>query len=704
MSRSIAIRRNRMRLAASSLCAVALCVTAANQLIEAELLRIGPPPLAAAEDVSTLVLDRNGKLLRPFTTKQGRWRLPVEHTDVDQRYLKLLFAFEDNRFYGHGGVDLLAMMRAGGQFLWYGRIVSGASTLTMQAARLLDQRHERSASGKWHQMLRAIQLERRLSKNQILDLYLRLAPFGGNVEGVRAASLAYFGKEPRRLSLGQAALLVALPQSPEARRPDRKGNKALIARNRLLSRALGAGIIGEAAFRRAINETLPTRRIAFPKLAPHLSESELVSFAERKTHKLTIDRALQGALEPLAKRHARALGARLSAAILVVDHQSGEVLAHVGSGDYFDDERFGGIDMVNAIRSPGSTLKPVIYGMAFDAGMAHPETFIEDRPTRFGAYRPKNFDDDFRGTVTIREALARSLNIPAVKVLDRIGPGRFLGALSKAGVATVLPANTEPSLAIALGGVGVTLRDLTGLFATVARGGKTIAISHRLQRDESTTAALQSRRLLSDHATYYLMDILRDAPPPPNARTGQIAFKTGTSYGYRDAWAIGFDGRHTIGVWVGRPDMTSTPGLLGRTAAAPILFDAFARIGPRRAPFRAAPREAIKVASGADLPPPLKRFDKDLHQDVGGRYIERPVAISFPPDRSEVAVEDAGAIVLKADGGVLPLTWLVDGAPVGISRDRRRLFWRPDGNGFAKVSVIDAKGRVDRVTVRLTAN
>ncbi|MFT5507150.1 MAG: penicillin-binding protein 1C [Hyphomicrobiaceae bacterium] len=704
MSRLIAIRRNRMRLAASSLCAVALCVTAANQMIETELLRIGPPPLAAAEDVSTVVLDRNGKLLRPFTTKQGRWRLPVEHTDVDQRYLKLLFAFEDNRFYGHGGVDPLAMMRAGGQFLWYGRIVSGASTLTMQAARLLDQRHERSASGKWHQMLRAIQLERRLGKNQILDLYLRLAPFGGNVEGVRAASLAYFGKEPQRLSLGQAALLVALPQSPEARRPDRKGNKALIARNRVLSRALGAGIIGEAAFRRAINEALPTRRIAFPKLAPHLSESELVSVTERKTHKLTIDRALQEALEPLAKRHARALGARLSAAILVVDHQSGEVLAHVGSGDYFDGERFGGIDMVNAIRSPGSTLKPVIYGMAFDAGMAHPETFIEDRPTRFGAYRPKNFDDDFRGTVTIREALARSLNIPAVKVLDRIGPGHFLGALSKAGVATVLPANTEPSLAVALGGVGVTLRDLTGLFATVARGGKTIAISHRLQRDESRTAALQSRRLLSDHATYYLMDILRDAPPPPNARTGQIAFKTGTSYGYRDAWAIGFDGRHTIGVWVGRPDMTSTPGLLGRTAAAPILFDAFARIGLRRAPFRAAPHEVIKVASGADLPPPLKRFDKDLHQDVGRRYIERPVAISFPPDRSEVAVEDEGAIVLKADGGVLPLTWLVDGAPVGISRDRRRLFWRPDGNGFAKVSVIDAKGRVDRVTVRLTAN
>ena len=210
-----------------------------------------------------------------------------------------------------------------------------------------------------------------------------------------------------------------------------------------------------------------------------LSEAELMSAKDRKVHRLTIDRRLQASLQVLAARHARALGARLSAAILVIDHSSGEVRGHVGSAGYLDAERFGAIDMVNAVRSPGSALKPVIYGLAFDAGLAHPETLIEDRPTRFGAYRPKNFDESFRGTVTIRDALARSLNIPAVKVLDQIGPGRFLGALAKAGVSTTLPADTEPSLAVALGGVGMTLHDLTAVFTAIARGGEPIALAHR---------------------------------------------------------------------------------------------------------------------------------------------------------------------------------------------------------------------------------
>lgn len=700
-------RRNRLKLAGASLLVIGLAAVAAGQILEAELKRIGPPPLAMAQDLSTVVLDREDRLLRAFTTSEGRWRLPITHRAVDRRYLKLLFTFEDRRFYQHSGVDFLAIARAGLQVLWHGRIVSGASTLTMQTARLLDQRHERTPGGKWRQMLRAIQLERRLSKEQILDLYLRLAPFGGNLEGVRAASLAYFGKEPRRLSLGQAALLVALPQSPEARRPDIRGNSAGIARTRVLKRARDAGLISQASYERAKQEALPNRRIAFPKLAPHLSEAERALAHSRKVHRLTIDRSLQDSLQRLAARHAQALGKRLSVAIVVVDHVSGEVRAEVGSAGYLDKERFGAIDMVNAVRSPGSTLKPVIYGLAFDAGLAHPETLIEDRPARFGAYRPKNFDDNFRGTITIREALARSLNIPAVKVLDRVGPGQLLGALSRSGARIVMPDDKKPSLAVALGGVGMTLRDLTGVFAAIAQGGSPVILRHRRLSAARTQTALQDRgykRLMSPRAAFYLTDVLREAPPPPNARTGQIAFKTGTSYGYRDAWAIGFDGRNAIGVWVGRPDMTSTPGLLGRTAAAPILFDAFVRVSSRRVPFREAPQEALRVASGSELPPPLKRFDKDFHLSGMGHYVEQPVSISYPPDRSEVTIERLGAMMLKADGGILPLTWMVDGAPVGISRDRRCMLWRPSGRGFAKISVIDAKGHVDRVTVRLAAD
>lgn len=697
-------RRNRARLAASTVLSLGLVWAAGQTILDSELKRIGPPPLATAQDVSTTVVDRKGRLLRAFTNGDGRWRLPITHSDVDPKYLKLLLAFEDKRFHHHGGIDALAMARAAWQYVTNGRIISGGSTLTMQVARLLDRRHERTASGKLHQMLRALQLERRLTKTDILDLYLRLAPFGGNLEGVRAASLAYFGKEPRRLSLGQAALLVALPQSPEARRPDVSGNQAKEARRRVLERAHQAGLITKPDFVRAAAERIPLQRIAFPKLAPHLSENLVADKGAPGVLKLTLERPLQQSLELLAQRHAKALGPRLSASILVVDNNTGFIRAHVGSAGYFDGDRFGAIDMVHAQRSPGSTLKPLIYGMAFDAGMAHPETLIEDRPTRFGAYKPKNFDNDFRGTVTIREALARSLNIPAVKVLDRVGPGRFLGRLERSGIATTMPPETEPSLAVALGGVGITLHDLTGIFTAIARGGEPIALQHQVAPAKPKRKNAGRKRLLSERAAYYLTRILREAPPPPNARAGEIAFKTGTSYGYRDAWAIGFDGHHTIGVWVGRPDMTSTPGLLGRTAAAPILFDAFARVAERRAPFRERPTDAIRVRSGADLPPPLRRFERSLNMAAGGPFLERPVAIAFPQDRTELAVESEEAVMLKADGGALPLTWMIDGAPVGTSRTRRQMLWQPNGQGFARVSVVDAKGRVDRVTVRLIAD
>lgn len=707
-------RSDWFRLTGASVLVLGLCAFAASSVLESELRRIGPPPLAAAEEASVVVLDRDGRLLRAFTTDEGRWRLPVRHTDVDQRYLRLLFAFEDKRFYAHSGVDMVALVRAGWQFLRSGRIVSGGSTLTMQVARLLDQRHERTARGKWHQILRAIQLERRLTKDGILDLYLKLAPFGGNLEGVRAASLAYFGKEPRRLSLGQAALLVALPQSPERRRPDILSHhaSARIARQRVLERALKAQLISAAQLKRAIAERLPSRRIAFPKYAPHLSETYLAN-AETKAGSgsvihLTLDRQLQGALERLARRHVQTLGSRLSAAILVVDHHNGDVLAHVGSAGYLDRDRFGAIDMVHAVRSPGSALKPAIYGMAFDRGLAHPQMLIDDKPTRFGGYTPKNFDEAFHGTVTVREALARSLNIPAVKMLDRLGPGRFLGALRKAGIETTLPVETEPSLAVALGGVGMTLHELTAVFAATARGGQAVQLVH--QRAESShglqdqpRSAAPIRRLISSRAAYQLTDILRDAPPPPNARGGRIAFKTGTSYGYRDAWAIGFDGHHTIGVWVGRPDMASTPGLLGRTAAAPILFDAFVRVSPSRTPFPDAPQGMTWVVDGAALPPPLRRFEQDDHIVSSGSYIEQPVAIAFPPDRAEMETASSDALLLKADGGQLPLTWLVDGAPIGVSHTRRQLMWQPSGTGFRKLAVIDAAGQVDRVTVRLNA-
>ena len=694
-------RRERWLIGAVSLCLVVLVgIYAAVHLT---MWAIGLPPLAAADQVSRTVVDRDGNLLRAFTTPEGRWRLPVKPDEVDPRYLTLLFAYEDRRFALHGGVDPLAVARAGFQLIRYGRIISGASTITMQVARLLEGRHERTLAGKWRQAVRAIQLENLLSKDEILSLYLRLAPFGGNLEGVRAASLAYFGKEPRRLSLGEAALLVALPQSPEWRRPDRHPAAARWARNRVLARAVSEGVITKAEAERARKEPVPTARREFPRFAPHVSESEAQQRPEALLHQLTLSRELQSQLETLAREHTRALGRRLSAAMLVVENRSGEILAYVGSSDYIDSSRLGAIDMTGAVRSPGSTLKPIIYGLGFEAGVIHPETLVEDRPTRFGLYAPKNFDEDFRGSVTIREALAHSLNIPAVKVLNAVGPARLVARFQKVGLQPVLPEHEQPTLAVALGGIGFSLRDLASLYTALARGGEAIALKQRLRSDESTDVPrAQAKRLLSPVAAWYVGDILKDAPPPANAAGGRFAYKTGTSYGYRDAWAIGYDGAHTIAIWVGRADGASTPGLTGRTAAAPLLFDAFRRLGAKREPLPAAPAGVLQ-ATGAQLPPPLKRFSDPRNERIAaGPWLEPPVLISFPPDRSDLDLADAdGVLLLKAEGGALPLTWMVDGRPIPSASHRRGAVWEPDGRGFVKLTVTDARGRVDRASIRL---
>lgn len=669
---------------------------------------IGPLNLADVRASSVTVTDRDDRLLRAYTADGGKWRLPVEIKDVDPQYLKLLFAFEDQRFYAHNGVDPQAVARAIVQFVQHGRLVSGGSTLTMQVARLVEGKHERSAGGKLRQMARALQLEHALTKAEILKLYLRLAPFGGNLEGVRAASLSYFGKEPRRLSLGEAALLVAIPQSPEARRLDRHTNAAKLARDRVLARAVEAHIIAEAEAQKAKEEKIPLARAEFPRFAPHLADAEVAAHQAQASIKLTLRRDLQARLEKLAAEHARLQGGKLSAAIVVADHQTGEILAQVGSAGYLDADRQGAVDMATAVRSPGSALKPFIYGLAFEAGLAHPDTLIEDRPVRFGTYQPKNFDEDYHGTVTIREALSQSLNIPAVRVLARVGPGKLAGRFRRAGVVAKFPEKSEPTLAMALGGTGLTLRDLAQLYAALARGGDAIALVHRYDERGKTfwtqkaKTLVNAHRVLSPEAAWYVSDILKDAPPPLNAKGGRFAYKTGTSYGYRDAFAIGYDGRYIVAVWTGRPDGVSVPGMMGRTAAAPVLFDAFERLDEPRVPFKAAPQNVLRVAASA-LPQPLKHW-REPGEDAGhGPFIDAPVLISFPPDQSEIATEDLGGdpLVLKADGGALPLTWLVDGAPVTSDPNTRDVSWTPPAQGFTTLSVIDANGRTDRVQFRV---
>jgi penicillin-binding protein 1C len=646
-----------------------------------------------------VVLDRHGRLLRPFATPDGRWRLPVATPDVDPRFLAMLKAYEDARFDRHPGVDPLALARAAGQFLANGRIVSGGSTLTMQVARLLEPRDERTLSAKFRQLVRAVQIERRLSKDEILNLYLALAPYGGNLEGTRAATLAYFGREPKRLSFGEAALLVALPQAPETRRPDRFAPEARRAGDRVLDRALARGLLTADEARTAKAEEVPAARRPFPILAAHAAEAAVAEQPQAKIHRLTIDGRLQASLEALLRERVERLGPQLSGAILVIDNETGAVLAQVGSAGYLAKERAGAIDMTLAVRSPGSALKPFVYALAFENGIAHPETLVDDRPSRYGAYTPENFDLSYQGTVTARRALQLSLNVPAVELLAEIGPPRFLARLRQAGAAIALPKEAAPGLAVGLGGLGITLTDLARLYAGFARGGDAPALLRRL--DGAPRGP--ERRVTGPVAAWYVADVLRGAPPPDNASPGRIAFKTGTSYGYRDAWAVGFDRRTTIGVWVGRPDGAAVPGLVGRLVAAPILFDAYARLGHAPEPVL-MPSHAL-LASTASLPPPLRHLRKDVPKTIASTT-NAVLKIAFPLDGSRVELGfsrpgDGAALALKAAGGKPPLTWLVNGAPVTAPMLRRQASWQPDGAGFARVSVMDAQGATDSVMVRI---
>jgi penicillin-binding protein 1C len=417
---------------------------------------------------------------------------------------------------------------------------------------------------------------------------------------------------------------------------------------------------------------------------------------------LTLDGKLQASLEELARDGAARVGPKLSAAILVIDNATGAVLAHVGTADYLSQERAGAIDMTQAVRSPGSALKPFIYALAFENGIAHPETILDDRPSRYGLYAPQNFDLSYQGTVTARRALQLSLNVPAIELLAEVGPARFIARLRNAGASIALSAETPPGLAVGLGGLGITLADLARLYAGLARGGSVPALIERSA--DMKPQDVDAHRIAEPVAAWYVADILRGAPPPLNAPAGRIAYKTGTSYGYRDAFAVGFDKNYTIAAWVGRPDNAAVPGLVGRQVAAPIVFDAFARLGDDYE-FLAAPRNAL-IATTSLLPPPLRHLRKDAPKLVSATA-SAPLKIAYPPDgaRVDLGLMKAGgssaSLALKAQGGVLPLTWIINGTPLGAADLRRQSTWTPDGSGFARVSVIDAKGASDSVLVRL---
>lgn len=661
--------------------------------------RTYPPPLTTADMVSAEVLDQDGQLLRAFAIPGGLWRLKTTVADVDPRFLKMLVAYEDRRFYTHAGIDLQAIGRAALQLVTHGRIVSGASTLSMQVARLIEPRQGRSLSAKLLQMARAIQIERRLSKEQILNLYLTHAPYGGNLEGVRAASLAYFGKEPRRLTVAQAALLVALPQLPERRRPDRNLVAAETARKRVLERVAVADVVGEGETARADVVPVPSGRMQLPALAAHVGEAARRTDPMALRYQTTLKKQVQAGLEAVARASAPRLGPKLSIAMVMADAQTGDIVGEVGSADYFDASRSGWIDMTRFSRSPGSTLKPFIYGLAFEEGLVSQETIIEDRPADFFGYRPRNFDMSYQGDVTVREALQLSLNVPAVKLLDSINPAKLLIRFRRAEVRPLLPPNEAPGLAIGLGGLGITLKDLVQLYTALANRGQPVRIGDGVN---DQPGKIDGEGMLDPVATWNVADVLSGVIPPAGAHKRGIAYKTGTSYGYRDAWSVGYDGRYVLGVWVGRPDNGAVPGLTGYGTAAPILFEAFAKSGIATTPLPRPPSGAVRIAQ-ADLPISQRRFaiNPGGLLAISGR--EQAPQIVYPPEGAHVDLGarrgDGSPLMLKLQGGRAPFRWLANGKPLPDVSKRRTNQWIPDGAGYSKLTVIDSMGRAASVGV-----
>ena len=598
-----------------------LCCSLASVLLACALLwladRLWPLPLPK-DDLARVVLAEDGTPLWRFADANGVWRYPVSTDQVSAYYLDALLTYEDRWFFRHPGVNPLALGRAAWQNLTGGRVLSGGSTLSMQVARLLDP-HERTLTGKVRQLWRTAQLEWHLSKDQILNLYLNRAPFGGTLQGVAAASWAYLGKSPQHLTHSEAALLAVLPQAPSRLRPDRHPARAQVARDKVLRRVAEYRVWPQTAVDEALQEPL----LLAPRLEPSLAP--LLARRLNRPHsppliRTTLDANLQRRLEDLLLGWRARLPDHTSAAIVVVETENMAVRAYLGSVDINDTRRFGHVDMISALRSPGSTLKPFLYGMAMDAGLIHSESLLQDVPRRYGDYRPGNFSMGFSGPVSASAALAMSLNLPAVQLLEAYGPKRFAADMRNGGVPLSLPALAEPNLALILGGAGSRLEDLVSGYSALARDGKSANV--RLQPSDE----LHERRLLSPGSAWVIRRILSGQARPdrdPRAELVQrplLAWKTGTSYGFRDALAIGVGPRYLIGVWIGRPDGTPVPGQFGLASAAPLMLqvhDVLSNRDSQRgivAPVQAVPGNVGVAAICWPLGQPLNKSDPNCRR------------------------------------------------------------------------------------------
>jgi len=640
-------RRRRLAvLAAAALLggAAALVVLAvATARLPFPLAALSPPP-------STVVAARNGQPLRLFLAPDEAWRFPVRLSGVAPILPQLVIAAEDRHFYRHPGVDPLALVRAALANLAAGRVVSGGSTITMQLARLARPR-DRTLAAKFDESLAALALERRLSKDAILERYLNMAPYGGNIVGVGAASSLYFGKTPDRLSLAEAALLTVLPRSPLRLDPMRRPEAAKAARDKLLAALSRRGVVAPEAAREAMAAPVPRRLVRQPFTAPQFCQmaKELAGDAPRID--TTLDPAAQKtATDILRGRSGWLAGQGIgSVAAVVLDPETREVRALVGGTNWFGDPRFGQINGATIRRSPGSTLKPFLYAMAMDQGLIFPQSLMLDIPTGFGGYTPKNYDGLFQGRISAEQALITSRNIPAVRLLNEVGTAPFLDLLRRGGLTTLDKPAAHYGLSLILGGGETTLLALTNLYAALADGGlyRPVAIV-------ANPKPVRAERLFSPETCALTLDILTrlERPDLPTSweralAVPAVAWKTGTSFGHRDAWAVGVSAGHVIGVWVGNMDGTPIAGISGAVHAGPILFELFRALEPRGS--KAAAKTGLNVAEievcadSRELPGP------DCPRRVTAKIIPGRTLLTPCPVHRRMLVDAATGERLSAD-------------------------------------------------------
>lgn len=544
-----------------------------------------PSPLFSS-DYSTVVLDEDGEYLRVFLNGEDQWFFPLADDQIPTKLEQAVITFEDQRFYQHWGVDLLAICRAMLQNVRNRETVSGASTITMQVARLARPK-ARTIVNKLIEMVQALRIELRYTKEEIMRLYLTHAPYGGNIIGYQAASLRYFGKDPEQITWAEAATLAVLPNSPGVVNP-MQGRKQLEGkRNRLLKKLLDEAVIDQETYELAMAEEIPDDQIPFDLSAPHLA-SRLAHESAEKTIRTTIDRRIQDHVNGLAQEYMQEIQKKgiQNCAVLVVDTRTGEVKAYIGSNDFFDTEHSGQVDGVQMVRSTGSVLKPFLYGLAIDEGMILPQSIIKDIPMSYGAYTPYNANGKFQGVVTVKDALVQSLNAPPVSLLDQYGVNEFYQFLQDAGLSSLIRTPKEYGLPIILGGAEASLWDLVSLYWSLGNYGRfdkvRVLVAGDAEREVLKKTKGQKEQLISPGSAYLVLDMLKDVQRPgvesfwrEYDSIWRIGWKTGTSYGNRDAWAIGVSPDWTIGVWVGNFNGKENNLLTGLDMSAPLLFRIF---------------------------------------------------------------------------------------------------------------------------------